>query len=333
MTEGGQKAKKVLGLRELQLKGMMHDDSLLRLHMGWSVLHNLGAVASCSALANVYMNGLYDGLADLIEPVDESFTQQRFRSDEFKGKGTLYKELWPESPNPAWYASVKEIPDFAARELKHEGPGGKYHDLFANLYREAKACFDLGSELCTELKANRILNTYTHPDSFVDAFLGMTLTANSDQILILNHNYYMYIMDGKFYYLSWDYNQVLYGLTGSPIPGYEVPYPWYEILDDEQRKRACPFGVPSNRSDLSTKRFRHFACDPVGFIMANAWKHRFLARLRAVDQKSLVSRFEREVHTWSRKMASSISCDAANGGWPPSASVQMRAAKLLAPAF
>merc|ERR1719469_334383 len=123
------------------------------------------------------------------------------------------------------------------------------------------------------------------------------MSANSDQIMILLHNFYFYVMDGKFFYVSWDYNQVLFDITASPIPGYEMAKPWYAILCPAEKKRLCPYNVPSSHDDLSQRRFKHFTCDPVGFTMARAWKHRWLKRVRALDTHSLVKWMEDEVCT------------------------------------
>merc|ERR1712226_1382255 len=125
--------------------------------------------------------------------------------------------------------------------MKQEGKRGPYHELFADLYRDAKECFDRPAT-CTESKAASILDKYTHPESFVDGILGMTLAANSDQVIILHHNFYLYVKNGKFFYVSWDYNQVLFDITASPIPGYEAAVPWYGILTPAQRSKFCPYG-------------------------------------------------------------------------------------------
>jgi len=346
MTTTGKKAKKVLNSKEVQLAGMMHDDSLLRNHLGYKILQWNEIMGSCTVPANLYYNGVYQGLADLMEPVDDYFIEQRealtpwdttMATDPDDGENTLWKEMWPVSPDPAFYEHVKPIDDFAAREMKEEGSAGPSYDLFANFNQEATECFNKPAT-CTKSKATAIVEKYTHPDSFIDGIVGMTLSGNSDQPILIKHNFYFYVFPdstgvNKFFYISWDYNQVLYDVTGSPIPGYALDVPWHKILSEDEKKQFCPYPVPTNSTDLSIKRFAAFTCEPVGYVMALAWKDEFEARIKATDKDALLKKLNDEVELWNEKIKGSVNCDALNGGWPPSSAEQEKATLPLSPFF
>jgi hypothetical protein len=200
-TSDGTPATEALQVEYMQLRGMQHDDSLLRNHLGYWMLRELELKASCSVPANVHINGQYDGLADLSESTDAFFLQHYFPDDQ--GQGTLWREMWPESPWELYYKTAKPIPGFADRKMVQEGPGGPYYALFAGLYREAKAC--VATKLCSKTWATRIVDKYTHKMSFVKALVGIALTANSDQPIILKHNFNFYVLEDRFYYVPWDY--------------------------------------------------------------------------------------------------------------------------------
>jgi len=346
LTTTGKKAKKVLNTKEVQLAGLMHDDSLLRNHLGYKILQWNDIMGSCTVPANLYYNGVYQGVADLMEPVDDYYLEKRealtpwsttMSTDPDDGDNTLWKEMWPMSPDPNFYKHVQPIPDFAARELKNTGSAGPSYDLYANFYRAASECF-ITPTTCTKSKATQIVEKYTHPDSFIDGIVGMTLSANSDQPILIKHNFFFYVFpdstgENKFFYISWDYNQVLYDVTGSPIPGYALDVPWHKILSEEEKKQFCPYAVPSDSDDLSVKRFSAFTCEPIGYVMALAWKDEFEARIKAVDKDALVKELNKEVETWNKKIKGSVNCDALNGGWPPSSKAQEEASLPLSPFY
>ena len=83
--------------------------------------------------------------------------------------GTLYKETWPLSSDREYYQNTPRIPGLSNPGIKSDGGGDKSH-VFAQLYAEAKTCFQAGDS-CTMEQANNILDKYMDVDSFVGAMV------------------------------------------------------------------------------------------------------------------------------------------------------------------
>ena len=328
----GTNKEAALGTTTIQLLGMQHDDSLLKNRLSYAILNDAGFVAPCAAPANLYVNGIYSGLMDMIENVDSAFTKKRsiLASDENNGGGTLYKETWPSSSNLSYYKELKPIKGLSNPGITEKGDGKDHSSVFANLRKEAEDCLKSTEEVpCTKEKAEHILDTYVDAQSFIDGLVGMTMVANWDQIIHLIHNFYIYIRNDKLFYIAWDFNEVLVSVHAAPFSGVDnptgipLPFPWYHELTAEERKVACPWG---GKGALA-----HFTCDPVAQLMAKAYKEQFFDTFKRVSEGA-VPKAQAHIDRWKAQTASAIACEAENGNWPP-VETQKKAAAPLIPTF
>ncbi len=93
------------GLKKLNLHAMGRDLSLMREHLGYGLYSELGVASPRTAYARLIVNGELQGLYLAIEEVDSRFDRAHFSEG---GKGNLYKEIWPNYPNPLLYRQALE---------------------------------------------------------------------------------------------------------------------------------------------------------------------------------------------------------------------------------
>ena len=110
-------------------------------------------------------------MAALVENPDSALTSKRsvLASDQYKGRGTLYKETWPSSPEASFYRNLTPVPGVKNPKIVEDG-GGDYSELFAAVYSESVACIAEGAA-CTVAKARQILDKYVDRGSFVGAMV------------------------------------------------------------------------------------------------------------------------------------------------------------------
>ena len=110
-------------------------------------------------------------MAAIVENPDSALTSKRsvLASDRYKGRGTLYKETWPSSPNASFYRNLTRVVGVKNPKIVENG-GGDYSELFAAVYAESEACVAEGAA-CTVAKARQILDKYVDRGSFVGAMV------------------------------------------------------------------------------------------------------------------------------------------------------------------
>lgn len=82
---------KFFGLKKLQFHSMNNDPSQMRERLGYQLYRDMGVPAPRAVHAKLYINQKFIGIFALIEQIDGRFTRHNFE----KGKGNLYKEIWP----------------------------------------------------------------------------------------------------------------------------------------------------------------------------------------------------------------------------------------------
>lgn len=87
-------------LKKLNFHSMNNDPSLLRDRLGYALFREMGIAAPRSAHARLLVNGKLEGIFIVVEPIDGVFTRSHFTDG---GKGNLYKEVWPVSPEDSVY--------------------------------------------------------------------------------------------------------------------------------------------------------------------------------------------------------------------------------------
>jgi spore coat protein H len=81
------------GVKRLNLHASSSDATRLRELVAYSTFRDFGVAAPRTAIARVYVNGVFEGLFIAVEAVDGRFTKAHF--SEGGGDGNLYKEIWP----------------------------------------------------------------------------------------------------------------------------------------------------------------------------------------------------------------------------------------------
>lgn len=93
------------GLKKLNLHAMGRDSSMLREQLGYSLFREMGIATPRTTYARVVINGELQGLYLGVEQIDGRFTRARFSEG---GKGNVYKEVWPNTLDPARYIAALE---------------------------------------------------------------------------------------------------------------------------------------------------------------------------------------------------------------------------------
>lgn len=92
-------------LRFYKMKRLnLHSESadLSKMHdiLSYALFREMGITAPRCAFAQVFLNGVFQGLFCAVEDIDGRFTEARWPDD---GDGNLYKEKWPISGSPLYY--------------------------------------------------------------------------------------------------------------------------------------------------------------------------------------------------------------------------------------
>jgi spore coat protein CotH len=78
------------GLRQLVLDNQWQDETLLREPLALAMFHRVGLPASRQSFARFYINGEFQGLYSLLEPIDELFLKRVFNDE----TGYLHEYRW-----------------------------------------------------------------------------------------------------------------------------------------------------------------------------------------------------------------------------------------------
>ncbi len=174
-----------MGLDELSLLNVVDDRSFLREYLGYEAFRALDSFAGCVSFFNITVNGKLHGIYVGVESVDSSYLDRYFNSH----KHNLYKGE-PQAtllPNMAYSTlEQKKGNDTSKADLKYltkvlnEMPLGEKGNI--------EDILDVDSVL-KNFAVNAVIHNW-------DDYAGKHA-----------HNYYLYLNDGKFYFLPWDMNE------------------------------------------------------------------------------------------------------------------------------
>jgi hypothetical protein len=294
------------GLKKVNLHAMGADASKMRERLGYSLFRDAGLLASRTAHARVYINGVYHGLFLAVEEVDGRFTANRFPDD---GDGNLYRDLWPTAQLTASDAKkalrtneeVPDVSDFLAMSA-----------AFA-----ASTDADFATRLAPFLDFDQLARTIV-----VDRAI-----ANFDGVLAFyygpgwgpsNGNYFWYDTGGgRFTLIPWDFDKTfLYpepNFWSDNAPNGQNIVPNWNVITDGCQGYTCSFdaAVTSNGVTRSNSYGVYaLACDA------------FLYRLRSViydRQKALADTFlagpfsaasvDAKLNAWRNQVAAAVKED------------------------
>ncbi len=189
--------KRLDGLRKLNLNNATADPGMQRDVLCYQMLNDLGVPSPRTAFAQVYINGVYWGLYQMIEQVDKEFLQSNYGFDE----GNLFKNKdW----NNFEYLGEDVNNYNRTYQLKTNEADDDWSGLI-NLMRVIRETppEDFAEEISKVFNVDRYLRTLA-----VDV-----ATNNWDSNLQHGRNWYLYedTQSGIFHWIPWDYNLALGG--------------------------------------------------------------------------------------------------------------------------
>ncbi len=259
-------ASRFHGLKRLNFHAMNGDEAQMREVISYQVFRNAGVIAPRSVFANLQLNGEPIGLYTLTEDIDDRFIADRFRD---RGRGVLYKEIWPGRIDSLWAFQVT-LTDAIARGPRN--PAGLIE------FSEAVSAADGNEAVYAAL-----LDNLQQPDDLFNYLAADRLTDNWDGIVAwycvpecLNHNYFWYqdALSGRFTLIPWD----LEHSWRSPSPIRE----YYDMPDWDDLHRSCRM-----RKVFWDLDARAPHCDPVLHAWATLGWERYIDASRALLRDTL----------------------------------------------
>ncbi len=173
-----------LGADEFVLNNMYADPSYMREYISYQVMAMAGLEVPYSSYAKLSINGEYMGLYLMVESIDDAYLKDHFGNND----GKLYKA----DLNTNLIAN--EDNNYQTLELKNGDPDTSELNLLIDTindpdasYEQITSILDVDSALAY-IAFNTVFGNY---DSY-----------NGDHA----QNFYLYLNEGKFYLIPWDYN-------------------------------------------------------------------------------------------------------------------------------
>ncbi len=226
------KGKKFDGLTALNLSNEFPDPSMLRNVVAYKILREAGVAAPRTSFARVYLNDVYRGLYVLIEQIDKTFITDHFN----RAGAELVKAL----ASPLYYQDLDTMNFYSVFEIKVKDQPGSWAHLI-----------DLGRRI-NKTSAEYFydsLKTIFDFEGYLKVFAADIVFNNWDSYFY-GQNYYLMrdSVEGKYYFLPWDYNIALniYEVSGgdfSILPGndnehlFQLPLPSKVMQNKYLRKQ------------------------------------------------------------------------------------------------
>lgn len=195
--------KRFYGLKRLIFNAMDTDPTCIRNSLSYSLFNDMGIHSCRTAYARLEINGKYEGLFLILEPIDGEFLDKRFSG---YGDGNLYKEIWPGN-------SHRNNVLFNLKTKEYVGNINGMMEFDSTVREMTKENFTTEITNWTDLD---YLLKFLAVDRAVIAIDGI-MTWYIEGKFAGNHNYYWYeenMVGGKFYLLPWDYDATFYAPDG-----------------------------------------------------------------------------------------------------------------------
>lgn len=189
--------KRLDGLRKLNLNNATADPGMQRDVLCYQMLNDLGVPSPRTAFAQVYLNGVYWGLYQMIEQVDKEFLQKNYDFDE----GNLFK-------NKDWNNFEYLGEDVNNYNRTYQLKTNEEADDWSGLINLMRVIRDTPPEDFAE-EISKIFNV----DRYLRTLAVDVATNNWDSNLQHGRNWYLYedTETGIFHWIPWDYNLALGG--------------------------------------------------------------------------------------------------------------------------
>lgn len=184
------------GLKRLNFHSMNSDETQMREVLSYQVFRDAGVSAPRAVHALLELNGKPLGLFALVEDIDDRFIADRFRD---RGRGVLYKEVWPGNIDALWVFQ-EDLADTIARGPLD--PSGM--QSFSQAVVEATTNEQRYRALMDYLQDSDDLFHYLAADRLSDNWDGIVAWYCVPECG--NHNYFWYqdALSGRFTLIPWD---------------------------------------------------------------------------------------------------------------------------------
>jgi len=222
------------GYKKISVNAFWNDPTHLRAHLATELFHAMEIpVARCS-FADIYINGKYQGLYNLVEQVDEIFLKDRFGTEE----GNLYKCYSP--------ADLKFLGEDPREYRKLEEENQKVYELKTNRKeKDFSGLVELIS-LLNNTPTNQLaeaLEKRFDVDSYLKIMAIDVLIGNWDSPLFSASNFYLYDNPetGKFELIPYDFDNT-FGIDWVDVDWgkkdiYDWPHHWLKDLTEEDLEK------------------------------------------------------------------------------------------------
>ena len=254
------------GLKRLNFHSMNSDETQMREVLSYQVFRDAGVTAPRAAHALLELNGKPLGLFALVEDIDDRFIADRFRD---RGRGVLYKEIWPGNIDALWVFQ-ENLEDAIAR-----GPlDASGMVAFSEAFGEAETNEERYQALIDHLQESDDLFNYLAADRLSDNWDGIVAWYCVPECG--NHNYFWYqdALSGGYTLIPWDLENTW--RSPSPIRTY-FDMPDWDDLHRSCRRRAVFLDIPAIAPH----------CDPMIHAMVTLGWERYIEASRELMRERI----------------------------------------------
>ena len=222
------------GLKRLNFHSMNSDETQMREVLSYQVFRDAGVTAPRAVHALLELNGESLGLYALVEDIDDRFIADRFRD---RGRGVLYKEIWPGNIESLWVFQ-ENLEDAIAR-----GPlDASGMESFSEAFAAAETNEQRFQILTEQMQDEDGLFNYLAADRLSDNWDGIVAWYCVPECG--NHNYFWYQdgLSGRYTLIPWDLEHTW--RSPSPIRTY-FQMPDWDDVHRSCRQRAVFLDIPA----------------------------------------------------------------------------------------
>lgn len=189
-------SQRLLGLKSLVTRNFAHDVSMVHEHLTMKLFDRMGLPCERTSFAKLYVNGAYEGLYLLVEPVDSRYLRTRFGED----TGFLYEFNWTGDPyrfeylgdDPSLY-----VPETFEPKTQEDSPEPEaLVAMIRDINESPDAAFASTMEKHLDLK---VFLTHVAVEQYLSEFDGLLGFAGMA-------NFYLYrrTADNRWTFIVWD---------------------------------------------------------------------------------------------------------------------------------
>jgi spore coat protein H len=269
--------------KRLNFHALTNDPSKLHDRLSYDLYREMGVIAPRASWAVISVNGESQGLYGMVEEIDGRFAADRWPG---AGDGELFKESWPNSPEPAFYSE---------HLTTHSDTSGA--DELATLASELATAGDRGRETLARYMDLDYLARYLAVDDAINNWDGATMFYwdEAQPFGSKNHNFYLYREQERAFYwlLPWDLDNTFGLLPLTTVSG--------------QHWTRSPGVCATQRSGV-TDSGRPAACDPL-FRAAAAELREYRSQVEELLAGPLAAALDQRIAEFSARIDAAVRAD------------------------